>query len=82
MFQAYVVIATKKQANLVDASPYTMVIRNGDLFLEEISKEDIQGVFYYLLEELTPSEIYLFRDSITVVGVNSIIRQRKLTLKK
>ena len=82
MFQAYVAIGSKKHIELVDANPYTMVISNQNLYLQEVNKEEADGLLFFMLEELTPKEIYLFKDSITVVGVNDVIRLRKKTLTK
>lgn len=82
MIQAYVAIGFKKHVNLINANPYTMVVYNGNLYLQEINKEDADGLVYYMLDKLTPEEIYLLKDSITVVGVCSVINLVKNTLKK
>ena len=82
MFQAYVAVGFRKHLDLVEANPYVMEVNNNNFYLKEIDKENADGLVYYLLDELKPEEIYLFKDAITVVGVNAIIRQRKHLLKK
>ena len=82
MIQAYVAVGSKKHIDLVEANPYTMVARNQKLYLQEIDKEDVNGLAFYMLDELTPEEIYLFKDSITVVGVDFVIKLRQNKLKK
>ena len=77
MFQAYVAVGSKKHIDLVKANPYTAVVINQEIYLQEIGKEEANGVFFYMLDELTPQEIYLFKDSITVIGVDDILKLRK-----
>lgn len=82
MFQAYVAVGLNKHLDLIHSNPYRMIINNQKLFLQEITKEEANGVLFYMLDELTPEEIFLFKDSLTVVGVNGIIKLRNNTLKK
>ena len=82
MFQAYVVVGNKKHVDIISANPYTMVIDNDKLFLREIDKENVTGLVYFLIEELSPKEICLFKDFITAIGVDGVIRTKQKTLKK
>ena len=76
MFQAYVAIANSKHVKFVDANPYIIDADGKEIYLKEINKEDANGLVFYLLSELNPKEVYLFRESLTVIGVNGIIKTR------
>ena len=82
MFQAYVVVGNKKNTDYISANPYIMEISDDKLFLKEIEKEDITGLVYFLIEELSPKEICVFKDFITAIGVDGIIKIRQDSLKK
>ena len=79
MFQAYVLVSNAKNTNLIEANPYIIELNNNNLCLREINKDDANGLIYYLIEELSPKEICLFKDYITVVGVDEIIKLRRKT---
>ena len=79
MFKAYVVIGNSKMTDKIKANPYIMSNYNDELYLEEITKENAEGLVFYLLSELTPEEVYLCKKSITVIGVNGIIKIRSHT---
>ena len=76
MFQAYVAVTNSKHVKLVDANPYIIAADDNGIYLKEIDKEDANGLVFYLLSELDPKEVYLFRESLTVIGVNGIINTR------
>lgn len=82
MFQAYVAVGFKKHVNLINANPYTIAVNDQNIYLQEITKEEANGLVFYMLEELTPEEIFLFKDSLTVIGVNGVVKLRKNTLNK
>ena len=82
MLKVYVAAATKKQVDLINANPYVVSVRGKDLYLQEIDKENANGLVFYMLDELTPEEIYFFKDYITAIGVNDIIKLRKRDLTK
>lgn len=77
MFAAYVIIGNKEYTKRINTNPYVIQVEGNDLYLKEISKDDADGLVYYLIDELSPEEIYKFKEHITVIGINDIIRLRK-----
>ena len=79
MFQAYVLVSNAKNTDLIDANPYIIEMDDNNLYLKEINKDEASGLVYYLIEELSPKEICIFKDYITVVGVDEVIKLRRKT---
>lgn len=83
MIEVYAVLVEKDRLDLISASPYELQINyDGYIRLVETTKEELKGLAYIPLEEVSYKEMSSLDNNIVIVHVNEIVKKDKKTKKK
>ena len=83
MIEVYAVLVEKDRLDMLSASPYELQINyDGYIRLVETTKEELTGLAYIPLEELSYEELNNLENNIVIVHVNEIIRKNDKVKKK
>ena len=83
MIEVYAVLVEKDRLDMLSANPYELQINyDGYIRLVETTKEELEGLAYIPIEELSYKEMNSFDNNIVIVHVNEIIKKDKKVKKK
>ena len=82
MIEVYAVLVEKDRLDMLSASPYELQINwDGYIRLVETTKEELKGLAYIPIEELSYKEMSSLEDNIVIVHVNEIVKKNKVIKK-
>ena len=82
MIEVCAVLVEKDRLDMLSASPYELQINwDGYIRLVQTTKEDLKGLAYIPIEELSYKEMSSLEDNIVIVHVNEIVKKNKVIKK-
>ena len=82
MIEVCAVLVEKDRLDMLSASPYELQINwDGYIRLVETTKEELKGLAYIPIEELSYKEMSSLEDNIVIVHVNEIVKKNKVIKK-
>ncbi len=82
MIEVCAVLVEKDRLDMLSASPYELQINwDGYIRLVQTTKEELKGLAYIPIEELSYKEMSSLEDNIVIVHVNEIIKKNKVIKK-